>query len=185
MTIKREFLKQYLKNGKQVGSVRPSSRFLAKKMLENVDFKNCTAVVELGPGDGIFTKKILNNLPANAKLFVFELNDAFYNNLKETIKDNRLILIHDSAEKIQEYLDKQNIKKADAVISSLPLAVFSSELRNACLQNSHAALKENGLYVQFQYTLQAKKYIAKIFDETKIKFTVLNFPPAFIYTCTK
>lgn len=154
-------------------------------MLEEIDFKNCKAVVELGPGDGVFTKKILENLPADSKLFVFELNDTFYNNLKNNISDSRMILIHDSAEKIQDYLSQHAIDKADAVISSLPLAVFSPELRNACLVNAHHALKENGLYVQFQYTLQAKKYITQIFDETKIKFTALNFPPAFVYTCIK
>ncbi len=185
MTKKRDFLKQYLKNGKQVGSVRPSSRFLAKKMLEEIDFQNCKAVVELGPGDGVFTRKILDNLPSDSKLLVFELNDTFYNNLKANIQDPRLILIHDSAEKIQDYLHQYNLDKADAVISSLPLAVFSAELRNACLENAHNALKEDGLYVQFQYTLQAKKYITQIFDETKIKFTALNFPPAFVYTCVK
>lgn len=168
-----------------VGAVSPSSRFLAKKMLSEIDFDRAKAIVELGPGTGVFTRRLLSKMDANAKLFVFELNDDFYNNLKHSIDDPRVILIHDSAEHLEKYLNENGVEYADVVISSLPLANFSEELTKSILSTSYNNLKAQGKYIQFQYSLQAKKDITAYFNEMQIKFTALNFPPAFVYTCTK
>lgn len=185
MPNKKSFIKQYWKERKMVGAVAPSSRFLAQKMLKNIDFNEARVIVELGPGTGVFTDRILKIMHPDAKLLVFELNDNFYNALKNRINDSRVILIHDSAEKISHYLNANNLGKADVVISSLPLANFPNELRNAILKGSHESLKNVGIYIQFQYSLQSKKHIKKIFPDTAINFTPFNLPPAFVYTCKK
>ncbi len=168
-----------------VGAMSPSSPFLAKKMLESIDFSTAKVIVELGPGTGVFTKKMLEKMAPDAVLLVFELNDNFVGMLQRQIKDERMHLIHDSAEKIGEYLEKLNLKEADAVVSSLPLANFPEDLILRILGESKKALKANGLYVQFQYSLNAKKHIRKLFHHIRITFTPVNFPPAFVYTCKK
>jgi phospholipid N-methyltransferase len=94
-------------------------------------------------------------------------------------------LIHDSAEKIGEYLTKFGYTKADVVLSSLPLANFPVELKNRILQESYNVMTDDSLYVQFQYSLNAKKAIKSMFREVGITFTPANFPPAFVYTCKK
>lgn len=185
MPDKKSFLKQFWKEKKMVGAMAPSSRFLAKKMLENIDFSQAKVLVELGPGTGVFTDKILEKMAPDAVLLVFELHDAFCIQLQNRISDKRVHIIHDSAEKIEEYLVKHELGKADVVISSLPLANFPQELRNSILQASHKSLTEVGKYIQFQYSLQSKKHIKKVFNEVSIDFTPLNFPPAFVYTCNK
>ena len=63
MPKKRSFITQFLKESKMVGSVRPSSRFLMEKMLQNIDFENSKIIVELGPGTGVFTYEILKKWP--------------------------------------------------------------------------------------------------------------------------
>lgn len=163
----------------------PSSRFLAKKMLESIDFKRMKVIVELGPGTGVFTRRILKELHPEGVMLVFELNDNFMQLLKKEFSDPRVHLIHDSAEKIGEYLGKLGFSQADAVISSLPLANFPDELRNRILQESHRVMGSESLYVQFQYSLNAKKAIKKRFQQVDISFTPVNFPPAFVYTCKK
>ena len=185
MPKKKSFIQQFWKEKKMVGAMAPSSRFLAEKMLENIDFHSSKVLIELGPGTGVFTDKILEKMLPDAKLLVFELNDNFFNALKNRITDSRVILIHDSAEMIEKYLMENNLKEADAIVSSLPLANFPSELKDAILQVSHKSLKDSGVYIQFQYSLQSKKYIQKFFPLVSIKFTPLNFPPAFVYTCKK
>jgi phospholipid N-methyltransferase len=65
------------------------------------------------------------------------------------------------------------------------LANFPETLTQTILKASKDALLPNGKYIQFQYSLQAKKEIETIFGEAQISFTPLNFPPAFVYTCTK
>jgi phospholipid N-methyltransferase len=185
MAGKRSFIKQFWKEKKMVGAMAPSSRFLAQKMLENIDFSQAKVLIELGPGTGVFTDKILEKMSPDAMLLIFELNDNFCNALKKRISDKRAVIIHDSAEKIEHYLSEYNLDKADVVISSLPLANFPQELRQAILDASHRSLKSVGKYIQFQYSLQSKKHIKNTFNDVSIDFTPLNFPPAFVYTCKK
>jgi len=161
----------------------PSSPFLAKKMLESIDFSTANVIVELGPGTGVFTKKMLEKMRPDATLLVFELNDSFIHMLQRDIKDERMHLIHDSAEKIGEYLAKLGFTHADAIVSSLPLANFPAELKTTILMSSKSVMHEKSLYVQFQYSLNAKSMIKEIFRSVNITFTPVNFPPAFVYTC--
>ena len=59
MSSKKSFIQQYWREKKMVGAISPSSPFLAEKMLEHIDFKNSTVLVEIGPGTGVFTKRII------------------------------------------------------------------------------------------------------------------------------
>ena len=101
---KKRFISQFFSEKKQIGAISPSSRFLADKMLENITFSKANVIVELGPGTGVFTQKILEQMEPNATLLVFELNNDFFKQLSSSIKDQRVILIHDSAEKLNHYL---------------------------------------------------------------------------------
>ena len=60
-------LSNFIKNPKETGAVAPSSRFLTKEIIRNIDFKASKNIVELGPGLGTFTKAILKKANANAK----------------------------------------------------------------------------------------------------------------------
>lgn len=185
MAKKSAFLKQFWQEKKMVGAMSPSSKYLAHKMLKNIDFKKSRVIVELGPGTGVFTKKILEEMSAEAKLLVFELNDTFYEALKQEIQDPRMVLIHDSAEHIQRYLQQESLLHADYVVSSLPLANFPNKLKSNVLNASYDALKNHGKYIQFQYSLNSRKALEDRFQAVHISFTPLNFPPAFVYTCVK
>ena len=183
MVTKRSFIKQFFKDRQMVGAVSPSTRFLGRRMLENIDFNNAKLIIELGPGNGIFTDIIIERMAPDAKLIVFELNDEFYESLSSRITDPRVEIIHDSAEHMVKYSPKG--EKADCVISSLPLMVLPEQLRVSVVNTSHDILKPKGKYMQFQYSLQSKKLLESIFNSVTVKFTIKNFPPAFVYTCSK
>ena len=185
MSEKKSFIKQFWKEKKMVGAMAPSSRFLAQKMLVHIDFNQAKVIVELGPGTGVFTDKILEKMRPDAVLLVFELNEKFCNQLQKRISDKRAHIIFDSAEKIEYYLAEHNLDKADVIVSSLPLANFPQDIRDSVLKASNNSLKPIGKYIQFQYSLQSKNHIKKVFDGVTIDFTPLNFPPAFVYTCNK
>lgn len=186
MSKKRYFLKEFFKEKKTVGAVSPSSKHLGKKMLQNINFDNCNVIIELGPGTGVFTRMLTNKMKGDSKLIIFELHEAFLNKLqKEFANDDRVIIINDSAENIGEHLKEHNLGEVDAVISSLPLTNFNKRLVHTILKQSHQHLKQSGLYIQFQYSLNAQKHLKKIFREVKISFTPRNIPPAFVYTCMK
>jgi len=183
MATKRNFIKQFWKDRQMVGAVSPSTRFLGEKMVENVDFDKARLIVELGPGTGVFTDIIIQRMHPEAKLLVFELNDNFYDSLNNRINDPRVEVLHESAEYISKHL--VNDEKVDAVISSLPLMVFPEKLRNDVVKTSHEVLKKKGKYMQFQYSLQSKKLLESFYNDVSVKFTIKNFPPAFVYTCKK
>lgn len=80
---KRQFLQRFLKEKKSIGAMAPSSKFLASKMLENVNFKNANIIVELGPGTGIFTEQIISFMQETSRLIIVELDEVFYSMLKD------------------------------------------------------------------------------------------------------
>jgi phospholipid N-methyltransferase len=183
MATKGSFIKQFFKDRQMVGSVTPSTRFLGRKMLENIDFDKAKVIIELGPGNGIFTDLMLEKMAPDAKLIVLELNDEFYESLAGRITDPRAQIVHDSAEFIEKYIAEGS--KVDCVVSSLPLMVLPEEVRINIVKISHDILKPEGLYMQFQYSLQSKKLLESVFSSVSVKFTIKNFPPAFVYTCRK
>jgi phosphatidylethanolamine/phosphatidyl-N-methylethanolamine N-methyltransferase len=180
---KRSFLKEFFKANRMVGSVLPSSRFLSKKMLQPIDFKKAKVLIELGPGTGVFTKELLRQMPTNCQLVVIELNDAFFSDLQKKFQAPNVHLIHGSAAEITAILQRLQLPKADFILSSLPLSNFPAALRSSILEEVKQNMQPEGKLIQFQYSRGLKKLYGAHFEKVSIDYTVLNFPPAFIYTC--
>ncbi len=185
MSSKKSFIQQYWREKKMVGAISPSSPFLAEKMLEHIDFKNSTVLVEIGPGTGVFTKRIIEKMNSETTLLVFELNKEFYDALQLEISDQRVIFINDSAEKLESYLIEYSFSKVDYIISSLPLSNFPQRITLKLLRTFQRALIAHGKFIQFQYSLKQKRELEHVFSKVSISFTPLNIPPAFVYTCTR
>ena len=185
MLSSKYFFQRFWKEKKMVGAISPSSNFLTNKMLENINFEKTRVLVEIGPGTGVFTKKVLSRMQPDSVFLVFELNTDFFQELQTKIVDKRVVFINDSAEKLQEYLDQFNISKVDAIISSLPLSNFYQRLTLKLLRTFQSCLSDTGKYIQFQYSLKQRKELKHVFSNVKITFTLWNIPPAFVYTCSK
>ena len=166
--MKRAFISEFIKERKMVGAIAPSSKFLMRKMLNKIDFSKDLNIIELGPGTGIFTAEILKRMSLNSNLFSFEINTNFYDQLTSKFNDKRLRIINDSAEKMGEYLNKEKIEKANVVISSLPLAVIPVEIKENILNSTVNILGMDGAYVQFQYSLNAKKLLQSKFEKINL-----------------
>lgn len=178
---KFKFLKGFLKNWKEVGSITPSSRFLSKKMTESIDFKKAKVIIELGPGLGCITRKILKMMRADARLIIFETNQVFCQELHKN-KDERIIIFNVSA--IDAVYHLKGVR-ADYVVSGIPLSTLSNNSRSLLLNTVKNILNNDGVYIQFQYSLGAYKKLKSVFGKVILKFTFFNAPPAFIYKCVK
>ena len=170
------FLYEFVKHPRRVGSLVPSSPFLANKMLSEIDFSLARNVVEFGSGTGAITRHVLSKMDKQATLYCFETNPRFVQGLRK-IKDNRVRVVQDSAEKIASY-----VPSADVVISGLPLAVMPCHVNERILDGIHKVLGQQGVFVQFQYSLHSRAELCKHFD-VDLRFTLLNIPPAFVYVC--
>lgn len=180
---KKEFFSEFLKQGKNIGSVTPSSKFLVKKMVDPIQFKNVKCIVELGPGTGIITLELLRQMPADAILLAFEINSEFCEILNQ-FNDPRLKVISDSAEKLEDYLKQYNVEKVDYVVSSLPLFMIPNEVVDKILDVTTKVMSKDGAFIQYQYSLNAYKKLRNIFKHVDLNFTPMNIPPAFVFTCT-
>jgi len=182
---KGTFFKQFFSKTKMVGSITPSSRFLAQKMLGNLDLEAFELIVEFGPGTGVFTEAMLRRIGPTTKIILIELNPVFCEEIVKKINSEKIEVIQGSALDLDKILVERNLPKADCIVSSLPLVFFPLALRDEILQSAHRCLKSQGKFVQFQYSLQSKGALKRVFTDVKIAFTPLNFPPAFVYTCEK
>ncbi|MFY7670707.1 class I SAM-dependent methyltransferase [Tenacibaculum sp. MEBiC06402] len=186
MGKKFNFFKEAIATAKTSGTIAPSSRFLADRMLKGIDFASANVIVELGPGNGAITKHLLQKINPNTTLICFEINENFYNELQK-INHPQLIVLKVSAENVKKEIQKLSFSEADYVVSSLPLSIIPKEISMSILDKSHEILKEGGKYIQFQYSLNYLKNLKKVFGKknVSVQFEAINIPPAFVYQCTK
>ncbi|WP_232698840.1 class I SAM-dependent methyltransferase [Brevibacillus daliensis] len=176
------FLRTFMKSPKEVGSIIPSSRHLAKRMFKRIDWNNVSSVVELGAGTGVFTKYLNQLIKEDAEVFIYE-QDA---ELAELLKRNYPNYYHrKQAERLFQDLHDAQIGQVDVIISGLPFKNFSQELRDRIVNEIERSLKPGGSFIAFQYSLQMKSQFEEVFDEVSISFEPLNVPPAFIYRIKK
>ena len=178
-------LSNFIRNPKEVGAVAPSSKFLTKEIIKNINFKASKNIVELGPGLGTFTKMILKKSKPSTRLFCFEVNKKFCSYLVKNIVDERMTIIRAGAEKISSNLKKLKIKEADCVVSGLPFLNFSEAKKRRILEEVKNSLSDNGRFVLFQYKNELGKLLESYFSRVSRTFVPLNIPPAFVYICGK
>ena len=178
------FFREGLKNLKTVGTVTRSSKSLCKNMVRHVRFADAGLIVELGAGDGVITRFILDHMKPEAKLLVFEVNPKFCDLLRK-IDDPRLVVIEDSAENMGEYLRQIGAAEVDYVLSAIPFVALPKELGARIVRECYRYLKNNGRYIQIHYSLLARRLYETVFGNVDVNFVPLNMPPAFVLVSVK
>ncbi|WP_028550581.1 class I SAM-dependent methyltransferase [Paenibacillus sp. UNC451MF] len=179
---KPSFLGEFLVNSGQVGSVIPSSGFLIRKMLPvTLPWHKMNQIAELGPGTGVFTEYIQRHRNASSQLVLFEQNEAFRSDLARRYPELTLM---DDALRLGEIV-KETGKPFDLIVSGLPFANFSYELKEQLFDAIQDALAEKGTFVAFQYTLLLKEHFRMRFPRMDTGYTWMNIPPAWVFKCKK
>lgn len=178
------FIKQYIKKPGTVGAILPSSKYLADKMVETIDFKSANHIMEYGPGTGVFTDKILEVRKSDTIILLFETDEVFYNLLQEKYKNEpNLYIINDSAEHIGKYMARYHIPWVDYIVSGLPFTSLPQTISKNILQQTQLHLRQDGRFILFQYTLFKKKLIEQYFNTIEITRELRNMPPAYVFSC--
>lgn len=180
-----EFLREGLRNLQTVGTITRSSKHLCRGMVKHVDFEEAELIVELGAGDGVITKHILRHMRPDAKLLAFEVNSKFCDVMRQQIKDDRLIVVEDSAEMLGKYLKEIGAEEVDFFISAIPFVAMPKEVGQKIVSICHDYLKDSGRYIQVHYSLIMKQLYASIFGNVDVNFVPLNVPPAFVLVSEK
>src|SRR4051812_19294517 len=77
------FWRRYLERPLGIGAIAPSSRALARAMVEALAPAPGDTVVELGAGTGVFTRALLERGVAREKLVLVEFDEHFAKHLKQ------------------------------------------------------------------------------------------------------
>ncbi|HLY62512.1 MAG TPA: methyltransferase domain-containing protein [Terriglobia bacterium] len=193
----RTFAAEALADYKTTGAVAPSSRFLARAMLEPLKLTPGSVIVELGPGTGVMTRALLDILPADGTILAFEISERFYSYLKERISDKRLVILRTGAENLKKELHKRGYNQVDAIVSSLALGFFSDAQRRDLLESFPPFMSENSVYTQYQYVqglelkhgrfrrFSIQPLLRQYFGSVRCKTVWRNIPPAFVFACRK
>ena len=176
-----EFLKGFLRNPKEVGSVIPSSRFLTRRVLECGAVDKARMIVELGPGTGVFTGEILKRMRPNAKLVAVEINPTFVRMLRSNYLDPRLSVYEGSASDLEKALIEAGTSQADLVVSGIPFSTLARETRRATLEAARRVLGAGGYFVAYQVRSHVRRFAEPVFGPGETHREFLNLPPMRIY----
>jgi phospholipid N-methyltransferase len=177
------FLKQWVKNPRELGSITPSSRFLTREVIDRIDFERARYIVELGPGTGVFTHAILERLAPDGRLLAVDTNAAFVEHLRREIRDPRFQAVEASAERIDELAREAGLPGVDTAVSGIPYSLLPRPVMRGILQATRRALGDDGLFIGYQYSKMLRPHLLEAFGNVHYRPVVLNIPPAFVYTC--
>lgn len=173
------FLREFLRAQRTVGAVAPTSRGLARRIAQLAGAETAHAVAEFGPGTGAITGELLAALPADGRLWAFEVHPPFVAHLRAMVDDPRLIVVAESAEAIAGLRERQELPGFDAIVSALPFSLMDRAQTTQILRAAAQALRPDGIFVALQYH---PRYLAPLL---RAEFTVVerevypwNIPPA-------
>jgi len=151
--------------------------------MKDVDFEQARNIVELGVGNGCVTREILRRMRPEARLLSLEINPVFVE-AGRRLEDERLTVVQACAAELPVILQEEGIDGVDAVVSSLPLSIMDRQVVDRVMEGSRMSLRPGGRFVQYQYSLRDHERLSRTFGDVAVGFTVLNIPPAFVYTCS-
>ncbi|SMQ86845.1 Phospholipid N-methyltransferase [Bacillus sp. OV166] len=179
-----EFIKQFIKHPRTVGAVIPSSKQLAKQMIAPIQFANAKSIVEYGPGTGIFTEQLIEHKEDKTVLLVIESNEGFYDTLKDRYCGFRNVhIIHDSAERIDRYIQEYQVSKVNYIVSGLPFTSLPISVSKNILMKTKDILENKGEFITFQYSQFKKEFFESFFTHIEVKKVHWNVPPAYVFIC--
>ncbi len=180
------FLWEYIKHPFCIGAVAPSGRRLSRRMMEPVNFSRAEVIVEYGPGTGSFTRELLSRKRPETKLVLIERNGTFFREMyRRCHETDNTVVLHGSAEDVECLLREQGLDHADAVVSGLPFTSLSSHASFRVLAATRRLLREDGVFVAFQYSRLKEGLFARYFTIAEVMRVRHDLPPAYGYVLKK
>ena len=174
------FFRQWLRSPKSMGSVIPSSRALARAVTRAVAWRPGQTVVELGAGTGAISRGLMaSGLPAEAVMMI-ELDRSLYEYLRDQFPDVRVV--NGDATRLLDILRQHGVEDVGTVISGLPMVTMPLEFQRAIVDQSFAALGDDGCMLQYSYSpvppIRAKRLGVKA---ELVRYVMRNLPPATVW----
>ena len=179
------FLGKFLKQGTAIASLAPSSRWLSRATVRNVEWARAKVLVELGAGTGPITRVLAAKARPDCRVIVLERDPDFVKVLNERFSGHaNLEIIGADVRDLAAILSDRGIKCVDHVISGLPVPSFPKELQRDLFRNVRAVLGPSGSFNQItELPWVYLRFYRRYFDEVRFVFEPRNLPPAGAYFC--
>lgn len=176
------FFRKFLRHGTSVASVTPSSPWLARALIEGIDFDQARCVIELGAGTGPVTAELLRRARGRCRVIVIDRDRDFCRRLRQRFPEAEVVFADACA--LDHILDKRGIDRADHIISGLPLPSFPASVRDRLLESIGRRLGPRGTLRQVTVMPWVYfKLYCRYFTEVKFRFVGMNLPPGGVYVC--
>lgn len=183
------FFRQWLKNPLAIAALSPSSRRLAREMINQLP-EHAHRVIELGGGTGVFTRALLEKGVSPENLLVVELNAELHRLLQHQFPEVKVVC--GDARELDSIIEREAFGKGggvDAILSGLGLLSMSRNTQRAILSAAFSALATHGRFIQFTYG-PASPVSRELVNELGLHVTRggvawRNVPPAAVYVFTR
>jgi phosphatidylethanolamine/phosphatidyl-N-methylethanolamine N-methyltransferase len=175
-----KFVFEFIKHPTTVGAILPSSSSLAKEIVGEIpkDLKaEKRLILEVGPGTGIFTDKIIQRMNPSDELHLVEFDAEFCKQLKAKYQHVPNVKIFECS--ILDYQLSGN-RKYDFIVSGLPLNAFSNEFVDDVFKKFEEVATQNTKLSYFEYLVLPD--IKKLFSNAQKRANmdlILNAKNAF------
>jgi phosphatidylethanolamine/phosphatidyl-N-methylethanolamine N-methyltransferase len=151
------FFREYLRNFHSTGAILPSGRFLATALSRYVadgsHSNGVRKILEVGPGTGAVTRRIIADMRATDSLDLVELNATFVAQLQRRFETelafqavaDRARVLHCPVEELP------HDRTYDVIVSGLPLNNFSAAVVDQILGSLMNLLAPGGMLSFFEY----------------------------------
>jgi phospholipid N-methyltransferase len=199
----REFFRQFRTQFKTTGAIAPSSQRLARAMTRYVAAERGPArILEVGPGTGAVTRRIVSLLKADDRLDLVELNQVFADRLEERFQKEPSF--KRAADRTRVHVcgieTFQSERPYDFIVSGLPFNNFSPAFVGRVMDAFFDFLAPGGVlsFFEYMYVRPVRGFVARGSERTRIKdldrilngrlekhgfrrdWVFLNVPPAWV-----
>jgi phospholipid N-methyltransferase len=150
-TESARFLVRFILRAKTVGSIIPSSHFLAREIVRQIPKHSLGApkryILEIGPGTGVFTDKIIKRLGPEDELDLVEFDASFCELLREKYKHLKNVHVYHMS--ILDY--QERLGEYTHIVSALPLNSFTPDFVHKYFPHIQRLSKPGTTLSSFEY----------------------------------
>jgi len=140
------FLVQFLRDPLTIGSLFPSSKALANRLVELMQVSHeSKRYLEVGPGTGAVTDSILQKMGPKDTLDIVELDPDLCRVLRKKYENCKNLKIH------QKSIEDFHEENFDGIVSSLPLNQFSVDFVERVFKKYFKMMKPTAFLSYYEY----------------------------------
>lgn len=148
------FLREGLRNFRDTGTVCATSRWAAKALTNPLrEASTVQNILELGPGTGSVTVKILRDMSVGDKLTLCEINPRFMEALKKRLATNEDFIKHQSNITFFQgaVQDLTEAETYNIIVCALPFLNFEVETVQEIFGKLHRVSTDDTVMTYYQY----------------------------------